>query len=285
MRDPVIAALTNVSPSDSPQDLYQYVADKTTEYCQFHMDDNKYYSDFMDYWDDNIDRSVTKRSTMCDSYGLTFYGIQKYTRAEGHVDWVPKEHRGGAIVELARAIQAGLSSSLEGPNKGKKWLIEIAGIACENNKHLSWTTPSGFNVVHVYNKLGSRRSLAKMFNSKELQFFYRSKDIDDRSVKQAISPNYIHSLDAAHMFLVIFAVIHKGIRDLSMIHDSFGCHAPLIAELRKQTQKEFYKMHSENLLEKFRSDIQSKLGIQLPPAPVVGALNISDVLESEYFFS
>ena len=285
MRDEVIGLLTNVLPSVNPQDLYQFVADKTTEYCKFNLDDNNYYEEFMEHWADGIDRGVTKRSTMCDSYGLTFYGIQKYTRSEGHVDWIPKERRGGAVVELARAIQAGLNTSLEGPNRGKSYLKEIASIACENNKQLVWTTPSGFKVVHVYNKTGSRRSLAKMFNSKELQFFFRTKDIDERAVKQAISPNYIHSLDAAHMFLTIFAFILDGLKDMSMIHDSFGCHAPFIAELNKHIREEFRKMHSENLLEKFREDIASLIGTKLPEVPEVGTLDIAKVLLSRFFFS
>lgn len=285
MRDEVIGLLTNVLPSDTPQDLYQFVADKTTDYCKFHLDDNNYYEEFMDHWVDGISRDVTKRSTMCDSYGLTFYGIQKYTRSEGHVDWIPKERRGGAVVELARAIQAGLNTSLEGPNRGKAYLKELASIACENNKQLVWYTPSGFKVVHVYNKTGSRRSLAKMFNNKELQFFFRTKDIDERAVKQAISPNYIHSLDAAHMFLVIYAFIADHIKDMSMIHDSFGCHAPLIGILNKHIREEFKKMHSKNLLEKFREDIGSLIGTQLPEVPMTGDLDIADVLLSRFFFS
>tara|TARA_R100001594_G_scaffold95829_2_gene130120 strand:- start:1144 stop:3588 length:2445 start_codon:yes stop_codon:yes gene_type:complete len=285
MRDEIIGTLTNVLPSDEPQDLYQYVADKTTEYCKFHLDENEYYEQFMDHWDDGIDRSVTKRSTMCDSYGLTFYGIQKYTRTEGHVDWIPKEKRGGAVVELARAIQAGLNTSLESPNTGKAYLKELASIACDNNKQLTWWTPSGFKVVHVYNKTGSRRSLAKLFNNKELQFFFRTKDVDERAVKQAISPNYIHSLDAAHMFLTIFAFILDGFKDMSMIHDSFGCHAPLIGKLNKHIREEFCKMHSKNLLENFRADIKTLTGTELPEVPETGDLDINDVLISLFFFS
>ena len=285
MRDETIGKLTNVSDGDEPQDLYQFIADKATEYCVLHKDSNPLYKEFMDHWDNKIDRSVTKRSTMCDSYGLTFYGIQKYTRAEGHLDWIPKERRGGAVVELARAIQAGLSSSLKGPNEGKAFLKSLADIATDNNKHLTWTTPSGFEVVHMYNKIGSRRSLAKLFNNKELKFFYRSKDIDKRAVRQAISPNYIHSLDAAHMFLVIVKILENGIHDMSMIHDSFGCHAPLIGTLNKFIREEFCTMHSENLLEKFRGEISTLIGTQLPEVPDVGTLDINSVLKSLYFFS
>jgi len=186
---------------------------------------------------------------------------------------------------LAKAIQAGLATTLESSNRGKDYLKSIANIYSENNKQLSWTTPSGFRVVHIYNTSGSRRSLAKLFNSKELQFFYRTNDVDPRSVRQAISPNYIHSLDAAHMFLTIYQLIDMGFQFLSMIHDSYGCHAPLIGTLRDTIRKEFLIMHSENLLEKFRGEVQSKLGKMLPDPPEIGDLDITSVLESDYFFS
>lgn len=283
-RDPQIAKLTNVLPSDKPEDLYQYVADRVTDYCALHRDENNYYQEFLEHWG-IINRAVTKRSTMCDSYGLTFYGIQKYTRVEGHVDWIPRERRSGAVVELARAIQAGLNQSLEEPNRGKDYLKALATIAGENNKQMSWTTPSGFQVVHIYNKIGSRRSLAKLFNNKELSFYFRTKDVDIRSAKQAISPNYIHSLDAAHMFLTIYALILLGFEDFSMIHDSYGCHAPMMGVMMKVIREEFAKMHSENLLEKFYTEIRTLLGTELPKPPERGDLDINDVVNSLYFFA
>tara|TARA_R100001594_G_scaffold18661_1_gene36782 strand:- start:111 stop:1604 length:1494 start_codon:yes stop_codon:yes gene_type:complete len=285
MRDINIAELTNVSPSDTPQDLYQKVADQTTNYCKLKEDDNEYYPMFLEHWSEGITRDVTKRSTMCDSYGLTFYGIQKYTRSEGHVDWIPKEKRGGAVVELSRAIQAGLDTTLEEPNKGKEYLKILAAEAADNNKQLTWTTPSGFKVVHVYTTTGSRRSLAKLFNNKELQFFYRTNEVDTRAVKQAIPPNYIHSLDAAHMFLTIVSLLLVGFKDFSMIHDSYGCHAPLVGVMRNTIRQEFYNMHKENLLVKFQLETQENIGKILPAPPPTGDLDIALVLLSDYFFS
>ena len=150
---------------------------------------------------------------------------------------------------------------------------------------MSWTTPSGFQVVHIYNKIGSRRSLAKLFNNKELSFYFRTKDVDIRSAKQAISPNYIHSLDAAHMFLTIYALILLGFEDFSRIHDSYGCHAPMMGVMMKVIREEFAKMHSENLLEKFYTEIRTLLGTELPKPPERGDLDINDVVNSLYFFA
>ena len=285
MRDPIVAKLTGVSPSENPEDLYQYVADNTTKHCIDNKESNEWFETFLDHWNYKIERKVTKRPTMCDAYGLTFYGIQKYIKIEGHLDWVSKERVGGAVVELARAIKSSLDNSLVEPNKAKAYLKTVATRANELNKHLSWTTPSGFKVVHYYNQVQTRRSLAKLFNNKELTFFVRTSDVDSRGATQAISPNYVHSLDAAHMFLTIKRMSLTDIEDFCMIHDSFGCHPNQVDNMVVCIREEFLKIHSENQLQKFKEEIENQLGVQLPQIPERGDLDLSGVLESKYFFA
>ena len=285
MGDQTIAHLTGVLPSEIPQDLYQYVANETTEYCELKSNENSWLSTFMDYWDKGIDRKVTKRSTMCEAYGLTFYGIQKYLQTEGHLDWVPKENRTAAIVEMARAIKASLDKTLTNSNRGKSYLKDIANISSDNNKHLSWTTPSGFKVVHYYTRRQSRRSTAKLFNNKELHFFVKTNIPCPRTARQAIAPNYIHSLDAAHMFLTIYKLVFLGVEDYCMIHDSFGCHANDLPILMNTLREEFKEMHKINLLEDFKHDVEKYIGTILPEVPERGELDIEGVLDSKYFFA
>jgi DNA-directed RNA polymerase len=285
MRDPEIARLTSVAPDPQPQDLYQHVADGVTDYCKIHTDENPWYPQFLEHWNMGIDRSVTKRSTMCEAYGLTFYGIQKYIRLEGHVDWVPRESRGGAIVELARATQAALNTTLSSSNAGKAYLKSISDIASDLNQHLCWTTPSGFKVVHYYTETQTRRSIAKLFNSRELHFFVKTDTPASRSAKQAISPNYIHSLDAAHVFLVLAALLSEGLTDFCMIHDSYGCHANDVPLMSRITREEFAGMHKTNQLQFFKEDVEKNLGVNLPDVPVQGDFDVSTVLDSQYFFA
>ena len=283
--DTGIAELTGVIPADEPHDLYQYVADKTTDYCLRATDPSGWLKQFMDYWGNNIDRKVTKRPTMCEPYGITFYGIQRYIKEEGHLDWLPKEKKGGAIVELARAIKASLDTSLSGPNTGKQYLKDVVEVANDLNKHVVWTTPSGFKVVHYYNKQQKRRSLAALFNRKELTFYVRTDDVNAREALQAISPNFIHSIDAAHMFMTLDKISFYGIIHFSMIHDSYGCHANYVDLMRNCLREEFLNIHSENLLEKFKREVENQLGVMLPDPPIRGELELEEVLESDYFFA
>lgn len=285
MKDYSIGEMVGIVPLEVPPDLYQHIADSTTEYCQLKKTDIKWCKNFLDFWNEKIDRKITKRSTMCDPYGLTFYGIQKYLKIEGHLDWVKDAEKGAAITELARAIKASMDSCLAEPNKGKEYLKEIVKIANGLNKHVEFTTPSGFKVVHHYSQINTRRSIAKLFGSKELTFFISTNDVNGRGASQAIAPNFIHSLDAAHMFLTITRMINAGIFSMSMIHDSYGCPCNYVSQMRTILREEFVNIHKENQLENFRQDVQKQLGVMLPDPPDVGWLDVSEVLESDYFFA
>ena len=285
MRNKKLAVLTNLIKTEKPQDLYQFVADSATEFMKAHPD-NRWYPAFLEYWDNVLPRNVTKRSTMCDAYGLTFYGMQKYVKQEGHVDWVPKEQRGGAVVELARAIQSGLGETMESPNKGKEWLREVADLLNAMNKPFVWTTPSGFEVHHVYNQVLERVSYAELFNRQQLVFSTVTEDLDGKAQYLAISPNYIHSLDAAHMFLTIDRMLDEGITAFSFVHDSYGTYAPDIPLMHRLLREEFVKVHKENQLEKLKKEIEERYGIYLPEVPTQEeGFDIEEVIESEYFFA
>jgi DNA-directed RNA polymerase len=285
MKNRKLAKLTNLLNSNEPEDLYQHVADASTEYMKQHPENN-WYQVFLLNWDNKLPRSVTKRPTMCDAYGLTFYGMQKYVKQEGHVDWVPKESRGGAVVELSRAIQAGLGETMESPNKGKEWLREVAEVLNAMNKPFVWTTPSGFEVHHVYNQVLERVSYAELFNRQQLVFATVTEDLDGKAQYLAISPNFIHALDAAHMFMTIGRMLDCGMNAFSMVHDSFGTYATDIDHMHVLLREQFVLIHKENQLEKLKKEVEEKYGIFLPDCPEPdGEFDVSEVLGSEYFFA
>jgi len=285
MRNRKLATLTNLIDAQHPQDLYQYVADASTEYMKEHQE-NSWYQVFLEKWEGNLPRAVTKRPTMCDAYGLTFYGMQKYVKQEGHVDWVPKESRGGAVVELARSIQAGLGETMASPNKGKEWLREVADILNAMNKPFVWTTPSGFEVHHVYNQVIERVSYAELFNRQQLVFSTVTEDLDGKAQYLAISPNFIHSLDAAHMFMTIDKMLDEGMTTFSFVHDSYGTYAPDIDRMHEILREKFILIHKENQLERLKEEIEKRYGIYLPTIPEQeDEFDIEEVAKATYFFA
>ncbi len=158
-------------------------------------------------------------------------------------------------------------------------------IASDLGKNLEWTTPCGFKVVHQYYEIQTRRSVAKLFNMKELHFGNADKErIDSESVNNAIAPNFIHSLDASHMWSVIAGLLAVKIEELSFVHDSYGTYAPYIPALRSITTEQFFEIHKDNQLELLKENLESLLRVELPAIPAIGTLEIKDVKESPYFF-
>lgn len=289
MKTEELANMVNLVKADKPQDLYQYVANLITDLMQQDKDNDTksglWAKQFLDHWDNNINRSVVKRAVMTDPYGVTLFGIRRYCRSEGHLDWVSKDKIAGAVMELATFIDKALKGTLVEPNKGKVWLKAVSDIASELNKNLEWTTPCGFNVVHQYYELVTRRSVTKLFNMKELYFGYPDKNtIDPKQVNLAISPNYIHSLDASHMWCTIRRMLLSGIDSLSMVHDSYGCHAPCVPMMREYTKEEFCLMHKQPLLENLKIQLEKILNVPLPELPSQGQYDITETLNAEYLF-
>jgi DNA-directed RNA polymerase len=289
MKDTDLAKKVNLVKADLPQDLYQYVADVITTMMHEDKDKDsnsgKWATRFLEYWQGKINRSVCKRAVMTDPYGVTLYGIRRYCKSEGHLDWVGKDQIAGAVMELATYIDKALKGTLVEPNKGKIWLKKIADMSSEVGHNLEWTTPCGFHVVHQYYEILSRRSVAKLFNMKELYFGVPDKNtIDPKQVNLAISPNYIHSLDASHMWCTVRRMMLAGVESYSMVHDSYGCHAPYVPMMRQFTTEEFEKMHELPLLQMLKEEVEKKLNIELPDPPETGAYDIKSVLDSQYLF-
>jgi DNA-directed RNA polymerase len=289
MKTKDLAKKVNLIQTNKPEDLYQYVADLVTNLMiEDQSNDTKsgnWAKNFLEHWGNKINRNVVKRAVMTDPYGVTLFGIRRYCRSEGHLDWVSKDKIAGAVMELATFIDKALKGTLVEPNKGKIWLKMVSDLSSELNKNLEWTTPCGFHVVHQYYELVTRRSVTKLFNMKELYFGYPDKDtIDYKQVNLAISPNYIHSLDASHMWCTIRRMILSGIDSYSMVHDSYGCHAPYVSMMRDFTKEEFCNMHKEPLLLNLKNQIEKILNITLPDLPSCGDYDISESLKAEYLF-
>ena len=66
-----------------------------------------------------------------------------------------------------------------------------------------------------------------------------SDNVSIPKMKSAISPNYIHSLDAELLRRVALRMKQEGIVDSDWIHDSFGCHPNDVDLMLDITKEEF----------------------------------------------
>jgi len=114
--------------------------------------------------------------------------------------------------------------------------------------------------------------------------------IDKNRQSNGISPNFVHSIDAAHMMITIDVAKQCEIYSFAMVHDSYGTHAADAELMWWCLRKAFVEMYSQvDVLEDFRSDLLDVLPAhrhaEIDPVPTKGDLDISVVEDSPFFFA
>ena len=158
----------------------------------------------------------------------------------------------------------------------------------KGESHITWTTPSGFNVnyenwvMHTAKHEGTISGYTD-YNKRGVvkHVIQEASDIPDtRGFMCGISPNYIHSQDAAHMALVIDG--WNG--DFGAVHDSFSTHACDVDRLLLLTKDVFVRMYDDpnyfNVIRKNLTNNDDDVD-----QPTLGTLDIGGIYDSEYFFA
>ena len=85
-----------------------------------------------------------------------------------------------------------------------KYLQDMAGVMNKLDLPIKWTTPAGFPVVQKYMDKKARRIETKIGDKIiKLSIDEPSDSLDKPKQKSAISPNYVHSLDAAALMKTV----------------------------------------------------------------------------------
>ena len=129
---------------------------------------------------------------------------------------------------------------------------------------MTWTSPLGFPVVQPY------REAEKVSVPTPLQMVTLNVTPDHEtpvSIRQqiaAFAPNYIHSLDASHMFMTARRAEARGLA-FAAVHDSFWTHPKDIDALHEELRAAFVELHSRPLLQELRSELIERFGTNLIP--------------------
>lgn len=119
-----------------------------------------------------------------------------------------------------------------------------------------WTTPLKMPVVQSYSKQ-SRGKVDTNFQLISIKTPTVMDPIHKSKQLQAFPPNFIHSLDGTHMFLTAQKCDQVGLT-FAAVHDSFWTHAGDIDTLNRITREAFIRMHSENIVERLRSEFETR---------------------------
>lgn len=296
VRDPIGGAAVNLVPGDRPSDVYSMVANR----AQAVIDEKAAEGDEVAArWVGKMTRKLSKRNTMTVPYGVSQFGMRDQLMSEYRQDKAKAEDAGGKLdyevgpgdaTFLAAANYAAIGQVVQSAHAVMGWLQKVARVAAEGGLPVHWVTPSGFHVLQSYrNTFGKRMDVDVLGQRYQLMFNVEGTELDKRKQASGISPNFVHSLDAAHLTRTVNYCLDEGVTAFAMIHDSYGSHAGKAEDLSRLLRRAFVDQYSGAVLEDFRKQIEQqlpeKLIKKLPPPPPMGTLDLEGVMDSGYFFA
>ena len=295
LRDPVGGAATNLVPAFQPADIYQQVADVACARIEKDAANGEVNAV---YWrGGKMNRGIAKQPTMTLPYGSGRYGFREQIGAkledlkfENNAPYLQGDVFYNSMY-AANVILDALGEVVVAARLAMDWLREVSDIMAKINLPIWWKTPAGFLVRQAYHKQDSRTIATYTTGGRRLEVDVRvaSDSIDPRKQEQGISPNFVHSLDAAHLMRTVGKCAEAGVTSLSMVHDSYGCHAGSARALNKALRAAFVEQYTGNVLEDFRDQLMRQLPEDvrhtIPPIPPMGDLDLSAVKDSDYFFA
>ena len=251
------------------------------------------------YSQDGITRKVCKRSVMTLAYGSKKYGFRENLLSDiirpfvlDHPDANPFISPNQAAGYMAKLIWDAVGQTVVKAVEGMAWLQEVAALICKDNHVVTWTTPNGLPVQQTY-MLMEQEVVQLRFNKARVRFYTQTEkegEVDTRKQAQGISPNFIHSMDAAHLQRVVNSEYEKGNRNFMMIHDSFGTDAAHAGQLFKTIREEFVNLYKDqNHLDTFLHQVSYLIADEdmdkIPNLPSFGKLDLEEVKKSDYCFA
>jgi DNA-directed RNA polymerase len=105
-----------------------------------------------------------------------------------------------------------------------------------------------------------------------------------------VSPNVVHSLDAAALMLTVVDAKQHGVNCFALVHDSYGAPAGDCAVLARSTRQCFVTLYTKHevvssLHQSFQRSLVDHPDAVLPAVPPLGTLDLSGIHASQFFFA
>lgn len=239
-------------------------------------------------------RKVVKRNVMTLPYGGTAYGLaeQQITDAKKHGIHLLNIADYGWLAWMGKLVHSSCKGAMPRPMAMLEVFSRAGVVAERRSQMLSWIVPkTRFIVAQRYTE-PALKYVDVLFGpppnpKKPMEYkmslmvaFHEEQTIKKGKQRAAAAPNIVHSLDAAHLVLLVNRCKEKGV-DVSTVHDCFGsllCDLDIVFDGAKATFVDLYKEDPLN-------SILRNIGVRDKNPVSRGKYRIEEILESEYAFS
>lgn len=287
LRDPIGALYVNLTDPNQcgpKQDIYSRVGTVAIQMVQRDTEsDNEELRTLAQWWlDTGITRDMAKKPVMTYVYGATLRGTADHIEnllIDAGVNWLDEDRTFEHCMYIAKKLFAGIEAAVPAAAAAMRWLQSIARQQ-PSGKRMTWHTPTGFHVQHDYQDFQDKVVHLRSCGVQETVVRDWLEGTRQHSMVNAISPNFVHALDSAHLTKVVNAMADEQ-RDIVVIHDSFGTHPCDVDAMHVHIREQFVDLYSgPNLLTEFLWEVQGA-----GEAPTRGTFDLREVLNSEFMFS
>lgn len=287
------AEAVNLKPSEVPQDIYQRVADQVRtqliEVVQSGAEGAAMAKAWLDW---GFDRKATKRAVMIVPYSGTEFSAKEYA-----VDYIqerkdcPFDDPYQPAYFFTRYVWKAISHEIVSAKQAMDWLRKIGKAVASTETPLTWTTPVGFPVRQAYLNMEQYQVKTRLGGGITYKpaLLRETDELDRRAMEQGISPNFVHSLDAACLMLTVNRSVDEGIQNFAMVHDSYGVLAADMDMLYVGLRQAFVDIYQTDVMEAFvqqaTAGFTDEQKAELPTRPPKGSFQLEAVKESKYFFA
>lgn len=302
LRDEVGGTSVNLRQTkDTPNDIYQDVANKTIEEMHNIIKNSNSDADkeqAQKWLDFGINRSLVKRPVMVLPYGGTMSGCTEelFSKIQDKEQIIPEADRifpkaFKSAAWMSKRVWKSINSTVIAAREAMDWLQSYASACNADELPVSWRTPDGFYCYQAYRDT-KKQHVETVMGDKTIKFMkhVEKPSINKKKQRDGIAPNVVHSYDATALRLCVNRAAENGITQFAMVHDSFGCPAAQAPELAKYIRETFVEMYqSVDVLGEFQAQadltLTDEAAAKLKAIPETGTLDLSQVIDSEFFFA
>lgn len=303
------AKQVNLRGGDRPADVYTGVAELVIK--QLH-ENAAAGDDTAQLLLGKVTRKVVKQTVMTTVYGVTFIGAKNQVMRQ-LIDRgdIPAEQVWYAASYLAKVIIECIGDLFSGANQIQEWLTMSARLIAksippervpqsqlleakssrrgakagttrstqstregrEQMTSVIWTSALGLPVVQPYRRI-KKHQVATAVQSVYIRDPNQNYEVNPAKQASAFPPNFIHSLDASHMFLTALECHSAGLVFAS-VHDSYWTHACDIDTMSDVIRDTFVRLHSEDILVRLRDEFLERYKGYKVPASVLAQTRAS----------
>lgn len=307
LRDPVGGSSVNLIDHDKPADIYNEVAQKVLKMVEQDSKEGTLIGKIgkngkpapgtkalAEAWlSYGITRKVCKRPVMTLAYGSGQYGFGNQI-FEDTTNGNPHFAAIGAMSSaqyLATKIWKAVKTTVKAATTGMEYLKAVAGMLAKEGYPVEWVTPLGLPIQQMYLELGTT-CFRLRFGGASIRYrvyvteVKEGEEIDRRKQVSGVAPNFIHSLDATHLMMVVNSS-DRLITNFTTVHDSFGTSLGEAGHMRRIIREQLVKLYTEHdPLKEFKEHAENMLGREIddPLLPSKGNLDINSIISSKFVF-